>query len=149
VGDRGNIVVRGESKKPSTDVWFYTHWSGSDIAKVVTDGMKRAGDRRTDEAYLARVLFCQLLADNPSALTETTGYGISTGMCDNEHDVLLVDVTAQIVYVVPRREAESDWNLASCKDDLVSVSFPDIDKLVKAFEPEEPEEPDPEVGVSQ
>ncbi len=86
VGDRGNIVVDG--------VWFYTHWGGADMPKDLKNALERGRDRWDDGPYLARIIFCEMLGD-AKELKETTSYGISLGICDNEHDILVVDTKEQ------------------------------------------------------
>ena len=100
MGNRGNIVIRfnDSTDKPSA-VWFYTHWSGTEIGQVVRNTLARR-KRWDDPAYLARMIFDELTAGKQG---KETGFGISTGMCDNEHDLLVIDTDAQTV-----RRVDSD-----------------------------------------
>lgn len=91
MGDRGNIVVRDHQ---ASDVYLYTHWGGSEIALQAQKALKDAPDRWTDAPYLARVAFDRMKGDD---VTETTGYGISTGLCDNEHAIVRLNTTNQSV----------------------------------------------------
>lgn len=87
MGDRANIVVHtGDDGK---DVWLYTHWSGYRVPETLRQALAK-GWRWTDPSYLARIIFDQLTTGQHG---EETGYGISTGMCDNEHPILRVVVT--------------------------------------------------------
>lgn len=95
MGDRGNIVIQ---EAPGKRVYLYTHWSGSDIAKTAKRALARK-QRWNDPAYLARIVFCEMIGhDDVGALQGETGFGISTGLCDNEHPILVVDVEHQSVF---------------------------------------------------
>ncbi len=91
MSDRGNVVVQ---EKPGKRVYLYTHWDGSQIGPLVARVL--AQKRRWDDpAYLARLIFCALVAGQEFG---ETGFGISTGICDNDHPILVVDVKKQEVY---------------------------------------------------
>lgn len=92
MGDRGNIVVQEAVGKR---VYLYTHWRGSEIKSVVQLALQRH-QRWNDPAYLARIIFCQLLA--PGDLKGETGYGISATIGDNGYPVVVVDCERQRVY---------------------------------------------------
>ncbi len=89
MGDRGNIVVKSGNQQ----VWFYTHWSGSNIAQVVKTALAKKW-RWDDSLYLARIIFCELVK---GAEDHETGFGISCRISDNEHDIIVVDTDAQKV----------------------------------------------------
>lgn len=99
MGDRGNIVVRQDSKTNRDDVWLYTHWGGFQIAEVVHKALKRRL-RWTDASYLARIIFCQLVGKHVAG---EDGFGISCAIGDNEHPIVVVDVEAKSVFVVPEK----------------------------------------------
>ena len=86
MGDRGNIKLKYGRGGP---VYLYTHWRGYDLPEIVQSALKRGQDRWGDESYLARIIFDELV-DEPR--TELTGFGISTEIEDNEHDVIVVDL---------------------------------------------------------
>jgi hypothetical protein len=94
MGDRGNIVMR-LGKTQADDVWFYTHWSGYEIKSVVQKALAM-NERHNDGMYLARIVFDKL-TDGAGG---TTGFGISTSIGDNEHDIVVVDVPAKTVFTV-------------------------------------------------
>lgn len=80
MGDRRSIIV-SEGKDAEAEVVLYTHWSGEELPTILRKALDRARDRWDDTPYLARVIFCQMLADwNPDDLIEgvmgTTGFGI-------------------------------------------------------------------------
>ena len=87
MGDRGNIIsIEGESK-----IYLYTHWGGCGLPTMLRDALKKAPDRWDDSPYMNRVIFCQMTGGD----TGTTGFGISTMGCDNEHDYLIVHYDTQ------------------------------------------------------
>lgn len=93
MGDRGNIVIRQESESNRSDVWFYTHWYGYGVNKVVQKALAKKR-RWDDESYLARIVFDELTLGKQG---QETGFGISTRMQDNEHPIIILDVPAQNV----------------------------------------------------
>ena len=83
MGDRGNIKVGG--------VYLYTHLGGYKIKQTLLKALRRR-QRWNDCAYLTRIIFCEMLDGN---LDGETGFGISTRICDNEHNILEVDCDNQ------------------------------------------------------
>lgn len=97
MGDRGNIKVLDEPSG-SGAVYLYTHWGGSDIKTYLANALDRGRDRWDDPAYLARIIFCEMLkSSSGDPLDETTGLGISTQLCDNEHPILVVHCDSQAI----------------------------------------------------
>jgi len=97
MGDRGNIIVRStsyNSEKPS-DIYLYTHSKGSYIKDVLKAALLRR-ERWDDPAYLTRIIFNELQGDDRGSI----GFGISCGICDNEHPLLFVDVDKQEVFTM-------------------------------------------------
>jgi hypothetical protein len=93
MGDRGNIKIGG--------VYLYTHWGGSEIKQTLQKALKKKW-RWDDESYLARIIFCEMIRGEESG---ETGFGISTGIVDNEYDILEVDVANQTV-----QEGKRKWS---------------------------------------
>lgn len=91
MGDRGNIVVEVQGE---TNLYLYTHWSGSELPWIVARGLERGKERWGDSQYLPRVLFCELVPQLD--WKECTGYGISTSQGDGGTEVY-VDITNQEV----------------------------------------------------
>lgn len=89
MGDRANVVVR-EGKE---EVWLYTHWGGTDLPADVRAALAKQW-RWNDAPYLARIIFDEMTRGNAG---EETGFGIWSGPCDNEHDIIVVDVSKQEV----------------------------------------------------
>lgn len=103
MGDRGNIAIITERNEHSIEqVCFYGHWAGHDMPMRLKDGLEAGRSRWNDAPYLARIIFCHLVPQ--SQWQETTSYGISTSIGDNEYLILVVDVPRQEVYTI--RESE-------------------------------------------
>lgn len=90
MGDRGNICMTDGDN----NIYFYTHWSGSDLFEILQSALKRGEPRWDDASYLARIVFCEMIKEDVDGLT---GYGISSSICDNEHPIFTVNSTKQIV----------------------------------------------------
>ena len=88
MGDRGNIAV----KMNDDTIFFYTHWRGYKVTDVLADALHRGMSRWDDPAYLARIIFCSLMGD--SDVSETTGFGISNIICDNQYPIPTVHATS-------------------------------------------------------
>src|SRR5262245_36468271 len=101
MGDRGNIVMvqhGGADGGAEGAIYLYTHWGGSAVARIVQCALLRARDRWDDEPYLARIVFTELTAGSEQ---DTTGFGLSTYLTDNEHDLVVVDADKQTVAIQP------------------------------------------------
>ena len=90
MGDRGNIKVG--------NVYLYIHWGGSTLKGVLIRALKRK-QRWNDEAYLTRIIFCEMMAEEQESLDGETGFGISTKIQDNEHPILEVDCKTQTIKI--------------------------------------------------
>jgi hypothetical protein len=99
MGDRGNIVIRS-SQNNRDDVWFYTHWSGSEIGQTVAQALAKKW-RWGDSTYLARIIFDELTSGSHG---EETGFGISTCLQDNEHPIIVVDDEKQWVFLIHEKQ---------------------------------------------
>lgn len=91
MGDRGNIVMNYGDQQP--EIYFYTHWRGSDLKAVVKEALIRGKPRWEDDSYLARIVFDTLTAGDRG----TTGYGIAPFLTDNEHDLMVIHPHREIV----------------------------------------------------
>jgi hypothetical protein len=97
MGDRGNIYFVDQHRgKERIGMYMYSHWGGSVIPSVVEAALRRGRERWGDSQYLARIVFCELIKDD---VMETTGYGLSTRVGDNEHAIVRVDDVDQTVAV--------------------------------------------------
>ena len=88
MGDRANcIVMQNAFNEDHPPVWLYTHWGGYNLPQAVQKAMQRK-ERWDDPAYLTRIIFDVMTEGQHGG---ETGFGISTSMCDNEHDLIVVD----------------------------------------------------------
>ncbi|MGZ3424482.1 MAG: hypothetical protein ACXVEE_41870 [Polyangiales bacterium] len=96
MGDRGNIYFAEHAPGDGgvAGIYLYTHWGGSYVARIAQCGLARGRDRWNDEPYLARIVFNEM---THGAELETTGFGISSYVGDNEHDIVVVDTASQRV----------------------------------------------------
>lgn len=101
MGDRANVVVKDRESR----VYLYTHWSGSELPETVRSALVRGQGRWSDGQYLARIIFCEMVKGSEM---DTTGFGISAQIGDNEYPVLLVDCDKGLVTL----EAEPDGSHA-------------------------------------
>lgn len=90
MGDRGNIALHDNG----VTIYLYTHWGGSDIGSVLRSALIRGRGRWDDAPYLYRVIFQTLIGKDDGV----TGFGLSAGICDNEHPILHVDASTQSVW---------------------------------------------------
>ena len=93
MGDRGNIKIY--ENDPECAVWFYAHWSGTELFGVLKAALARR-QRWDDHQYLARIIFDEMTKGQQG---EETGFGISTHIGDNDmgRPILAVGVDAQEV----------------------------------------------------
>jgi hypothetical protein len=85
MGDRGNIVM-GTPEKP--ELYLYTHWSGTELPKTLQSALRRGKQRWDDPAYLARIIFCEMIKGDDEGIT---GFGISATLGDGSRQMLFVD----------------------------------------------------------
>lgn len=73
MGDRANVkIIDGDGNS----IFLYTHWAGYELPETVQKAMIRGHGRWSDESYLTRIIFCQMVGD-ADAVYEETGFGIS------------------------------------------------------------------------
>lgn len=98
MGERGNIVIVQGADEGKTPIYFYTHWKGYKLPEIVQSAFKKAirEHRLGDSAYLNRIVFCELVGEKE--FNETTGYGISQYICDNNYNLLVIDHDVEKVY---------------------------------------------------
>jgi hypothetical protein len=135
MGDRGNIAVV-DTYGTNSAVFLYTHWGGGEIAIDLAKALSRQA-RWDDGPYLTRIIFDAMVGDEHG---QESGHGISTGLTDNEHPVLVVDVRHQRVVIVPEDAATNAARLAEIlhvnelDPGWVVVPFEEHDRLPEAFE---------------
>ena len=93
MGDRGNIKT--VSSENPNGIYFYTHWTGSRLPETLRQALIRGKDRWTDEPYLNRIIFSEMIK---GSVLDETGFGISTVICDNEYPIITVDCTKMEVH---------------------------------------------------
>lgn len=81
MGDRANVQINYLHGPP---VYLYTHWGGYTLPLVVQRALAK-GWRWDDDAYLARIIFDEMTHGEHGL---ETGFGISTYIPDNEHDII-------------------------------------------------------------
>lgn len=107
MGDRGNIAIVQEAHEGKRAlIYLYSHWGGTGMTATLQAALKRGKSRWDDPAYLARIIFCEMIRGQEQ---ELNGFGISNGICDNEHPILYVDPDAETVSL---GTAESDRGLS-------------------------------------
>ena len=89
MGDRANVRVDGAGS-----VYLYTHWSGSELPETLQRALMAGTGRWNDPPYLARIIFCEMVA---GAERSETGFGISGNVGDGDNRVLIVDCKAGTV----------------------------------------------------
>lgn len=103
MGDRSNICVLQSRESRAVGghdgaVWMYGHWLGAGAAEVLSEALARGYGRWDDEAYLSRIIFSEMIRES---VLDETGYGLSVYPIDNEYPILVVDVRAKKVLIVP------------------------------------------------
>jgi hypothetical protein len=93
MGDRANIEMVFED---GNKIYFYTHWAGSELPNTLKSALIRGKGRWDDEPYLARIIFSEMIQDE---IFDTTGYGISPYLGDNEHPIIVVNPSKQTVNI--------------------------------------------------
>lgn len=103
MGDRANI---GFSAGTSTDecVWLYTHWTGSTLPDLAVRAVAAAQPRWGDANYATRIALTTLIG----RLAEPTGWGVSTGPDDNQHDGIIIDWHDKVYRILPAATVD-DW----------------------------------------
>jgi hypothetical protein len=86
MGDRRNVQVKDSASEDG--VFFYTHWTGSDLPHTVANALRRGEGRWGDTPYLSRIIFCEMVKGE---VLDETGYGISTHECDPENPTIVVN----------------------------------------------------------
>lgn len=92
MGDRGNIVIETADRKPL--MYFYTHWTGSELPRLVALALTKGRSRWGDDAYLNRVLFQTMLEEDKGMV----GYGLSTAMGDGGTEVYVCHDESRVRY---------------------------------------------------
>lgn len=118
MGDCGNIIVK--QGRANASVYLYTHWSGSETPEILQNVLKRR--KRWDDApYLTRMIFCEMVKGEESG---DSGFGITTWLTDNEHDILEVDPDTETVSLLGKNDKVS-WTFEEfCKIENIKNKEP-------------------------
>lgn len=93
MGDRANVVI--DEQHSNNQIYLYSHWGGSELPATLQAALRKRW-RWTDESYLARIIFREIIRGSED---EETGFGISTYEGDNEYPFLRVSTKTQSVTV--------------------------------------------------
>jgi hypothetical protein len=126
MGDRANIFISEPTKdNPKNGMYFYTHWGGNTLLNDLHDALIRGKDRWSDDQYLPRIIFCQMVQDDWES---TTGYGLSTRIGDNGHPILVVDTENQMVGIT-KEGNEPTCHFSMSFEEFTSKSKEEIKEL--------------------
>lgn len=92
MGDRANIYLIDND--PQHGIYLYTHWGGTELPEDLRLALEFGRERWTDPQYLARIIASRVFEGMNNS---TTGGGISTVLCDNEHPIIVVDLRERTV----------------------------------------------------
>jgi hypothetical protein len=91
MGMRRNIALRYSEE---SKLYFYTHWGAEGLREELKKALIRGEGRWDDPAYLARIIFCEMVRDDVEG---STGFGIAPWETDPEYPTIAVDLEAQTV----------------------------------------------------
>mgnify|MGYP003349928035 FL=1 len=89
MGDRRNVkLMYGDNQPP---VYFYTHWHGEDLPRIVADALDSQSGRSRwgDPDYLARIIFSAMIRYE---IDDASGYGIAPYRMDYNHEDIEIDL---------------------------------------------------------
>lgn len=115
MGDRSNIVIQ-ESK--GNRIYLYGHWMGNGAIDVVADVLLQR-ERWNDEPYLTRMLFAKMTEVSPK--NSSTGYGISTYLCDTAYPLIVLEPATQTAVL-----EEYNWEDSTFNPITPRVSFEEL-----------------------
>lgn len=102
MGDR----AMAEIKTSEGSLYFYTHWSGSELPKIAQEAVQVASARKGDNSYALRIVIDQLIK-LCGARDRETGAGIMFAPnCEdsynNDNPSVVIDLSAMTVASVGR-----------------------------------------------
>lgn len=112
MGNRSNIYIQ-DSFADGEGVYIYSHWGGLNHLQNGLDALATpfAQARMSDSAYLTRIVAQHILDIEGKS---ETGFGISSTMQDNQHDILVIDPKNKMYDLVPE----------GCEKDRLTDGFP-------------------------
>ena len=84
MGDRANVKMTSRDGS----FHFYTHHDGTELPKIVQEALRRGKGRWTDDPYLSRIIFSEMIQN---WVMDDTGYGISIAIGDGDDRIVTVD----------------------------------------------------------
>ena len=75
-------------------IYLYTHWGAEGLEDTLRDALIRGRTRWDDPAYLARIIFSEMIKDD---VLDTAGYGIAPYVVDDEYPTIEVDLRSRTV----------------------------------------------------
>ena len=113
MGSRANVVIHMKENNHGDVVCLYTHHGAEQLAPDVAEWLSQVPyERHTDPPYLARMLFCRMVADDPMGSKD---YGIDTSECGD------ADGPAVHVYPWSRQCVEYDGRLFDFDEFIASA----------------------------
>ena len=91
MGNRATVIIQ------ETNVCLYTHWNRNKIEETVIKSLKRGKDRWYDSAYLARIIFSDMIEGQEK---ELSGFGISTEY-NNEEFYIIIKPDLSVIVTDP------------------------------------------------
>jgi len=97
MGDRAHLHLTRKPGEPG--IWVYTHWSGSELPKLVANALTHARSRWRDPGYGNRMVISSLIG--PEDLMQETGWGIDTEPGDegDGHRIIRIQWEPQRVFM--------------------------------------------------
>lgn len=89
MGDRGQVFVK------DVGVYLYTHWGATGLVEVVREAIARRL-RWDDPEYLARIVFCEMVAGHER---DETGFGIGSHVHEDVWRLVELNCEGQMVRV--------------------------------------------------
>jgi hypothetical protein len=98
MGDRRNVIINDSA---GAGVALYSHWGGTELPEVVKRALAKRW-RWDDSAYLARIIFCEMVKGSEA---EETGFGIAPGdyLCEASDRDISIDVPGKRIKLGKRK----------------------------------------------
>lgn len=91
MGNRAQVQIH-YAREDRTPVVLYTRWSGTELPAAVRTALKRGKNRWDDSAYLARIVFCDMVRGDEDG---ETGFGIAAHPEDVDGDYRVIDLNCR------------------------------------------------------
>ena len=114
MGDRGQVEIIGTYGSEHS-IYMYTHWGATHLENVVADAMVRGKGRWSDDEYLNRIIFSEMIKDD---VMSDTGYGIGLALHGDTWKLVVVNHTDQTVGIKVVNYDKVDWQNYNQEDVL-------------------------------